>query len=1104
LDPYQTTPSIHPNLPPLRLVNHRTQEHVGPCPFCGGDSYRSDRFHVWLEPNHERFWCRACGEKGALRTLIGADRPLPRPALRRPRAQRQAAAPIPENAGAYRALYTAVALWSHSNLLDPANPEPLAYLRQRGLNDTTVARAVLGVTRRDPAVLADLLRREHPELLPYAEAAGVLTRDHAGALRAHANLCGCLVFPYIAGGEIVDLRTRTYPGKGYRSLAGGYSERGATSPFGWDELGDTETVLITEGEIKALMTTQAYQDGRLSIPALAHPGLSYLREEWGPALRQRGVRTVILAYDSQRRAAKDGAIQLTPEELWTIRQGRRLVAAGLEVRVLRLTLEPAATKSDVDAFLIAHGPARLQHLIDTAPSLSDYHRSLPRHMLKQAKLPLAGSDYPLRRARPLRLDTPAAPQPSPAATITRDDARAQIITLVRDHAMRGSGMLVLAHPPGAGKGHNTVTGINAYLQAHATPGQIVWTALRKEQIHDQSGLELTLLHGRNTDNCHKFGEAQALTRRGYSVSQTLCERRCPFVDSCAYRRQFTRETDFFAPQPLLQATTWWQAAAVVVLDEFDPARLTRIVTLDSADLARMAQHADDPHAQTLLGWLATLLGSATDRTLPGGLLLAELEACAEADGLELGRTLQAACVALPAAEDVARLPGFPKAATIADYEALPVNYLSTIITQLITEHGRYRAGQHFTSRLELSGGRLWLYLRAEHLIAQLARPEQPKLILDATVNAALLQAIFPTTPIQIERPRIAGGARVTQVITRDWAKSTLRGARRDQWHDAVARTIRPGHPTLVVCTKACEAELRAALGTRGHSDVAVAHYGALRGSNAYKGFDIILSQMYNPNLEAIIREGRALFAGDAAPLDEALVTVERTLTDAKGARWVVQVPTFADYRLAALLEQRRESELVQAALRGRPFDHPEAQVTLLFGLPLPSLPPTEVRELGDAAPTSNTARTATAREALAGAAQQLLDSGQRVVSVDDLAAATGQSVVTVRRHMAAVAGRLGLRLILQRRMLALPNGGMRRYERAVLTRRGRWVPPKETRTAERSEPAPTGKDHARNESCITRVILPSPRRRRRAAPLGRTRWGRARRARRRRPPRLRS
>jgi hypothetical protein len=46
-------------LPPLRLVNRRTQEHVGACPFCGGGQ-RSDRFHVWIEPGHERYWCRAC------------------------------------------------------------------------------------------------------------------------------------------------------------------------------------------------------------------------------------------------------------------------------------------------------------------------------------------------------------------------------------------------------------------------------------------------------------------------------------------------------------------------------------------------------------------------------------------------------------------------------------------------------------------------------------------------------------------------------------------------------------------------------------------------------------------------------------------------------------------------------------------------------------------------------------------------------------------------------------------------------------------------------------------------------------------------------------
>lgn len=180
---------------------------------------------------------------------------------------------------------------------------------------------------------------------------------------------------------------------------------------------------------------------------------------------------------------------------------------------------------------------------------------------------------------------------------------------------------------------------------------------------------------------------------------------------------------------------------------------------------------------------------------------------------------------------------------------------------------------------------------------------------------------------------IAGGARVIQVITRDWAKSTLRGERQARWYDEVAARIRPDRPTLIICTQACEADLRAALRDRGHTNVAVAHYGAVRGSNAYKGYDVILAQVYHPNTDAVIREGRALFAGDAEPLD-GMVTTERVLQDESGERWVVQVPTFADARLAALLTHRREAELVQAALRGRPPGHPGADPPCYSAYPL--------------------------------------------------------------------------------------------------------------------------------------------------------------------------
>ena len=43
----------------------------------------------------------------------------------------------------------------------------------------------------------------------------------------------------------------------------------------------------------------------------------------------------------------------------------------------------------------------------------------------------------------------------------------------------------------------------------------------------------------------------------------------------------------------------------------------------------------------------------------------------------------------------------------------------------------------------------------------------------------------------------------------------------------------------------------------------------------------------------------------AEALDERVITGERTLSDATGATWAVQVPTFVDKRLASLLESRR-------------------------------------------------------------------------------------------------------------------------------------------------------------------------------------------------------
>ncbi|NTU84709.1 MAG: toprim domain-containing protein, partial [Chloroflexales bacterium] len=855
---------------------------------------------------------------------------------------------------------------------------------------------------------------------------------------------------------VVDLRTRTYDGqKGYRSL-GPYSERGAIFPFGWDSVRPgTRTVIITEAEFKALAALQAYHAGELDAPTLGQPGLTVFREAWAQQLVDRGVEEVVLCYDSQPRATKEGLPALAPEEQWSLRHGAVCAAAGLRVRVARLPLAPGQEKAEIDTFLTDAGADRFQQIIATAPLLLDYHRALGHALLERHNLPLP-STYPVRRERPVRLtireaaaELSAAQGESPAAPLA--ETRTQIAALVEQYVTEGEGFLVLAHPPGTGKGFNTALGLRQWMQSVPTgddgSGFLVWTAQRKEQVHDQQGIPLIPLSGRHPGNCRKLAEAQILAQKGYSVKDALCARRCPFVGGCRYMRQFGQEGDFFASAPLLKATGWWEQAGVVVLDEFDPAGLITHVQLTSADLAAMSRASPKaPAIQTALRWVAQALATTTDRTLGGVLLLDELTRQAEGDGADLATILTSALAELPPPNQLNMLIGLPTGATLADYQALPPGHTATLLAQIAKELQLRYAGRRCTSRIEARGGRLELFLRVEHLITRLARADQPKIILDATVNAGLLTALFPGTPVRVEQPNIAGAARVIQVVGRDWAKRSLRNRsaniasrQRERWIEDVVSHLRPGRKTLVVCTLEWEEELRAGLAERGHTDVAVAHYGALRGSNAYQGHDVILAQVYHPNLDAIIREGRALFADDPTPLDERVITEPRVLHDATGAAWNVQVPTFTDPRLAALLQQRREAELLQCALRGRPFDHPDVQITLLFSLPVPGLSPTVIVE-APTSPTSNGGRERATKVRLCAAAQQLLDRGARVIEVGDLARAAQASVATVRRHLTYVAARLRLQLLTRRRMVPMPRGGARHYERLVLLRRGRIVP----------------------------------------------------------------
>lgn len=1063
----------------MRLINRRSGEYTGACPHCQAGT---NRYHVWTKPGAGerpawRYWCRSCGASGVFGAASHDRAPAP--------AQHQVSLPCPvepcpAHIPFYRQLYELTALWAHSWLIDDTNPEPLAYLAKRGVSQTTAQHHLLGYALDDPQSLVRYLSDHTPELMPYAEEAGLLVMDRQGTLRTHWNLCGALIFPTIANGEIVDLRARKlHAGAKARSLAGSPRERGAIYPFGWSDIGDADTVMLTEsGEFKTLVPLTAYHVGDLSIPTIGCPGINGLPPTLGTALLAKGVRCVILAYDSQPRPVRDGTIQLAPEEIWTLKHGMLLAEAGLEVRVLRLPLSRAdlakpQPKIDLDDFCLQYGPHRLQQLIDEASLLDEYAHSLPRSLLQQAHIP-PPTGYPTRRARPQRITSPA-PSAAPTERLTLERARADMREQVAIHAQHREGMLVLAHPPGAGKGFNTIEGLKDYLRADPDPGFIVWTSLRKAQIADQDGLSFIPLHGRHAGNCRKLPEALELGRKGYPIRDVLCTRRCPHAARCTYLNQFNQEGDFFAAMPLLQATHWWRDAGVIILDEFDPAQLTRMVQLTSADLATMARASGCPHAKAVVRWLAQVQATTTERSLTGALLYQELGAAADVEGLSFAATLRLAVDTLPAADAQPGLSQLPTNATLADYQALPPGYLATLLRLLDREQRKRLVGQRFTSRIEARNGYLFLYIRLEHLIEQLACLDQPKIILDGTANRGLLEAIFPDTPIHIEQPRLAGTHRVIQVIGQDWAKSTLQGQRLERWYDAIAARIRPDRPTLVVTTLEWETAVCAALRQRGHTAplVHIGHYGGLRGSNIYKGYDVLLAQVYHPNLEQTIRTARALFADDPTPLDERIILEDRTLTDATGASWRIQVPIAADPRIAALLEAHREAEMEQAALRGRPLSHPEAQITILASLPLPGLPPTIVCAATSSS-QSNLGRERATIDRLLAVTQQLIDNGKRVLDAPTIGRSAGMSVVTIRKHWDVLASRLHLRSVKQRATYQMPRGGLRVQFCAVLLRRGRRVPPATDISPKLdppvSIPAEPMPDQARNMGSITCVI----------------------------------
>lgn len=212
-----------------------------------------------------------------------------------------------------RKLYGELAQYYHSCLDTPQRQ----YLHERGMTDATIDALKIGYC---PVGMS--IYNKHP----LAEEAGI------GTFGAH--LADRIIFPYMLHGNVTDLRGRLWRGDGakYISLKNSSYFRGADFSYLVDITADD--VIITEGEIKAILP---YQYG---MAAHALPGMNSYRE---PAIA--ATKRQIIIFDTQ----KDARLQRH------VNQAVHNLAHRLDNPYVAFLPLRGKDKQDIDSYILDYG-----------------------------------------------------------------------------------------------------------------------------------------------------------------------------------------------------------------------------------------------------------------------------------------------------------------------------------------------------------------------------------------------------------------------------------------------------------------------------------------------------------------------------------------------------------------------------------------------------------------------------------------------------------------------------------------------------------------------------------------------------------------------------
>ena len=242
----------------LKIRSRRGNEILGVCPVCG---CRDANFNT-----AKLSWrCWHCPAKGSILSENGYEiHEIEEPELDIP---------------AIRRLYSGLAEKYHNSLF----PKAVDYLKDRGLTEDTINKFKLGFCGTDF----------------YEEYASKVAEDSGVIYQSYPILSNRTVIPYTYKDEVVDLRGRILDSifsykehtPTYLSLSGSHEARGASFLFNHDIIDKENTVIITEGEFKAIVAVQ------YGFPVVATPGIFGWRENWSSLFKDK---EVILAADNDK------------------------------------------------------------------------------------------------------------------------------------------------------------------------------------------------------------------------------------------------------------------------------------------------------------------------------------------------------------------------------------------------------------------------------------------------------------------------------------------------------------------------------------------------------------------------------------------------------------------------------------------------------------------------------------------------------------------------------------------------------------------------------------------------------------------------------------